>query len=212
MTSLHLDPTDQELLDSPRKRASSTPGQSDTLPTFADEKVAVRNPLPEQMKLLGTHLRDKILRAFQRPYRPRNPDGSPKSSPELTAQALPTQPTDVDAVPVPSEPEVNMRAETILSSNQMIKSWTDRYRVTSEPLRIEGDPEIGLNPSQMRAIAMMLSERLSLVQGVSPDFCVATARRCSPLKASWNRQDPRYHRDHQATQGVSRDHLLVVSC
>lgn len=210
MTSLHLDPTDQELLDSPRKRATPLNDQSGAPVASADEYAAVRDPLPEQMKLLGTHLRDKILRAFQRPYRPRTPDGSLQPTAAQTAESLVTQPTDLDAVPVPSEPEPDVRAETVLSRNQVIKSWTERYRVTGQPLRIEGDPEIGLNPSQMRAIAMMLSERLSLVQGVGLLPAVPCA--CSCRAAAWNRQDACYHRDHQASQGESPRTTSVPHC
>lgn len=47
-----------------------------------------------------------------------------------------------------------------------IRSWTDRY-VRNDPVRVEGDPELDLNTSQVKAIAMMLRERVSLVQGVS---------------------------------------------
>ncbi|KAN0065366.1 hypothetical protein ACQY0O_001202 [Thecaphora frezii] len=45
-----------------------------------------------------------------------------------------------------------------------IQSWYDRYS-RSDPLVVDGDPELGLNASQTRAIAMMLKERVSLVQG-----------------------------------------------
>ena len=45
-----------------------------------------------------------------------------------------------------------------------IQSWYDRY-ARSDPLVLDGDPDLGLNASQTRAIAMMLRERVSLVQG-----------------------------------------------
>lgn len=50
-----------------------------------------------------------------------------------------------------------------------IKSWMERYS-QDDPLVIEGDPELGLNQSQMKAVAMMLKERVSLVQGVSSKY------------------------------------------
>ncbi|EPQ30916.1 uncharacterized protein PFL1_01814 [Pseudozyma flocculosa PF-1] len=45
-----------------------------------------------------------------------------------------------------------------------IQSWYDRYS-RSDPLVIDGDPDLGLNASQTKAIATMLKERISLVQG-----------------------------------------------
>ncbi|KAF7297208.1 hypothetical protein MIND_00953900 [Mycena indigotica] len=49
--------------------------------------------------------------------------------------------------------------------DQRIYSWAQRYSKSS-PLVMDGDPPLdGLNNSQIRAIAMMIGERLSLVQG-----------------------------------------------
>lgn len=45
-----------------------------------------------------------------------------------------------------------------------IRSWYERY-ARERPLRLDGDPDLGLNASQTRAVAMMLRERVSLVQG-----------------------------------------------
>lgn len=48
-----------------------------------------------------------------------------------------------------------------------IHSWAQRYS-RSDPLVIQGDPIIkNMNTSQVRAMAMMIGQRLSLVQGVS---------------------------------------------
>jgi hypothetical protein len=56
------------------------------------------------------------------------------------------------------------------SDNELIQSWCRRQLVEGrEPIDIEGDPHLTLNTSQKRAIAMMLSSNISLVQGVS--FC-----------------------------------------
>ncbi|WFD27604.1 hypothetical protein MNAN1_002604 [Malassezia nana] len=52
----------------------------------------------------------------------------------------------------------------LFAQDQRIHSWCERY-ARVRPLRIEGDPELGLNESQLRAVAMMLRERVSLVQG-----------------------------------------------
>lgn len=54
----------------------------------------------------------------------------------------------------------------LFSENQLIHSWIKRHQ-REVPMAMPGDPELGLNPSQTRAVAMALGERLSLIQGVS---------------------------------------------
>ncbi|KAH8913978.1 P-loop containing nucleoside triphosphate hydrolase protein [Atractiella rhizophila] len=54
---------------------------------------------------------------------------------------------------------------SLLSENQMLHSWITRYSRPGPPLTVEGDPDLGLNESQTRAIAVSLSRRLSLIQG-----------------------------------------------
>lgn len=150
--------------------------------TTMDEDEALHNLFPSMRKsqtvLQGTNLRDKILRAFQEDFIPYDPSAPLHSGikPSDTAdgptpnKVVPRQlsPGDVDATPIPSPHPINEPAG-ILAKNQLIQSWTKRYRSDNgrPPVRAHGDPENGLNPSQTRAIAMMLSERLSLVQGVS---------------------------------------------
>jgi hypothetical protein len=140
--------------------------------------------LPSQTILEGTALRDKILRAFQEDYIPYSPplthDTLSSSPVTATAQRrietttdgiVPVihelKPDDLDAIPDLRVVATEDRAKSILSDNQLIQSWTKRYRSSGEVVEVEGDPKVELNGSQMRAIAMMLSERLSLVQGVS---------------------------------------------
>jgi len=55
----------------------------------------------------------------------------------------------------------------IFFPNQQIQSWAKRYSVLGDPIEVEGDPKLlGLNATQRRAIAVMLKERVSLIQGV----------------------------------------------
>jgi hypothetical protein len=139
--------------------------QSDPIAQQADDTPFPSNPsrlpyTPEETILNGTGLRDKILRAFQTDYIPYTPHDTLSE-----ARSAPTiRPDDLDAIPVPtpSLPSEN----SILSDDQLIQSWTKRHRKAGRAIRIEGDPDIRLNESQMRAMAMMLSERMSLVQGV----------------------------------------------
>ncbi|WWD17087.1 hypothetical protein CI109_101524 [Kwoniella shandongensis] len=127
----------------------------------------------EQGILKGTALRDKLFRAFQVDYIP--PDQALNSihdvvniptNDHIVPEAHEMRPTDLDAVPEPSLPVDQTAAKGgVLARNQLIHSWTTRYRSARDPIKMEGDPEVPLNPTQLRAIAMMLSERLSLVQG-----------------------------------------------
>jgi hypothetical protein len=167
----------------------------------------VRGRMIQQTVFQGTIVRDKILRAFQEEFVPYDTSASLRIGERLGDKVEPApvvpvpsdlQPGDIDATPVPpahpaSEPL------GVLAKNELIASWTKRYRTEAGqlPLRVEGDPEVPLNPTQMRAIAMMLSERLSLVQGVSyGDFILGAA---ADISATRDRQDPRHHRDHQTS-------------
>lgn len=52
-------------------------------------------------------------------------------------------------------------------ADMRVQSWARRY-ARARPVRVEGDPVLaGLNATQVRAVAMMVGERISLVQGVS---------------------------------------------
>jgi hypothetical protein len=181
---LNLDPSSQDLAEFARRKREPPPR------TVEDEALRAtrRRANPEQQVLTGTGLRDLLLRRFQADYGPAaaglgppapRPEATTDTRPEATtdtqpsapaaasfADAVEMKPTDVDAVASPSPHE---GAPGILARNQLIQSWTRRYRAPEgrEPVAVEGDPVVPLNPSQVRAIAMMLSERLSLVQGVS---------------------------------------------
>ena len=52
----------------------------------------------------------------------------------------------------------------LFKDNQLINSWIKRHQ-RKVPMAMPGDPELGLNPSQTRAVAMALGEKLSLIQG-----------------------------------------------
>lgn len=56
----------------------------------------------------------------------------------------------------------------VLRDNQLINSWIERYQ-RDDPIVLPGDPDLGLNESQTKAIAMALGEKLSLIQGVRPE-------------------------------------------
>ncbi|CAK5279145.1 unnamed protein product [Mycena citricolor] len=86
--------------------------------------------------LLGTHLRDVLLDTFQ-----------PGSEDE-----------EMTSKPVANAPGV-------FADDQRIHSWALRY-AKPDPLVMEGDPPLtGLNETQIRAMALMIGKRLSLIQG-----------------------------------------------
>jgi len=57
----------------------------------------------------------------------------------------------------------------LVTQNQLINSWVKRY-MRDDPMTLPGDPELGLNPSQTKAVAMAMGEKLSLIQGVSLSY------------------------------------------
>jgi len=181
--NMNYDPVEQDMADVQHRRDYPPVAQPDHQ-SFSSESsnkhsLRRRKPIPEQSILAGTALRDKFLRAFQEDYIPYEPKGDLRISSSdlakpteivndgIVAPAKELHASDVDAVPVPSQGIHSIQASGGLVKNELIRSWTMRYRSEGEVVRSDGDPDIPLNPSQMRAIAMMLSERLSLVQGVS---------------------------------------------
>jgi hypothetical protein len=138
--------------------------------------------------LQGTKVRDVILRSF-------------KIENEF-------------AVPTRGEPS-NVIASTassgIFKQDQRIQSWARRYSQPN-PMIMEGDPPLdGLNASQVRAMATMISERMSLIQGVSLFFLKIEAR-CQEemtilVLASRHRKNENHHRNYQTTQSQ-----LVHTC
>ncbi|PWN26382.1 hypothetical protein BDZ90DRAFT_53710 [Jaminaea rosea] len=62
--------------------------------------------------------------------------------------------------------EADERAPTgsMFEQDQLIRSWYTRY-ARPDPLVLDGDPDLRLNPSQLRAVATMLANRISLIQG-----------------------------------------------
>ncbi|GAA5893221.1 hypothetical protein JCM6882_003916 [Rhodosporidiobolus microsporus] len=83
----------------------------------------------------------------------------PPPSSSLLPYTLPPSPS-----PAPS-PSSSLHPSDLLRSNQLINSWIRRHAREGDPLEMPGDPELGLNRSQTRAIAVALGERLSLIQG-----------------------------------------------
>lgn len=108
-----------------------------------------------QIILQGTSLRDVILRTF---------------SPNEQHPHVPLQSSDdVEYMPKHAlEHGITVNADNLglFKDNQLIHSWARRYS-RPDPVVVEGDPILdGLNSIQIRAMAMMIGQRVSLVQGV----------------------------------------------
>ena len=154
-----------------KERAAIHVPQEDGVPPPITEEQQLRRRIRQETILSGTSLRDKVLHAFQEhfvPYDSNTTLSAAHNPEEMTDGVVVAQKnlksTDVDAVNVPSR---NQSVSGQLVRNDLIKSWAIRHRSEGPICKSDGDPHVPLNPSQLRAIAMIVSERLSLIQGVS---------------------------------------------
>ena len=105
--------------------------------------------------LHGTHLRHILLNSF-----------SPTSE---STHSTPLQRADeVKYVPhetLDHDGKVSGISRGAFRDDMRIMSWAKRY-MRANPVRVEGDPVLPLNASQVRAVATMIAEGVSLIQGV----------------------------------------------
>ncbi|KAJ7691122.1 P-loop containing nucleoside triphosphate hydrolase protein [Mycena rosella] len=106
-----------------------------------------------ELILQGTHLRDILLRSYQPVSAPTEPQG----------QEWP----GMESAPVADEGEHPSLSDTdgAFKDDQRIHSWARRYSQPT-PLVMESDPPLqGLNTTQIRAMTLMIGQRVSLIQG-----------------------------------------------
>ncbi|PPQ98679.1 hypothetical protein CVT24_003306 [Panaeolus cyanescens] len=116
---------------------------------------------PVQFILQGTGLRDVLLRSFKAPLS--DPEASELNSAEPSATSAVEE--GHDSSPVPSESQLPTSPLGAFREDMRIQSWANRYSQPN-PLVIEGDPVFEhMNPSQIRAMATMIGQRISLIQG-----------------------------------------------
>ncbi|KAH9960270.1 AAA domain-containing protein [Russula dissimulans] len=112
------------------------------------------NPESE-LVLLGTHIRDVILRSFS------PTDGVYEPQPFQAADDASYAAHDTLDHPA----EIGAEHWGIFKDDMRIQSWARRH-LRVNPVRVEGDPELyGLNATQIRAIAMMVGQRITLIHG-----------------------------------------------
>ncbi|KAH0579749.1 hypothetical protein H2248_002586 [Termitomyces sp. 'cryptogamus'] len=109
--------------------------------------------------MVGTHLRDVLLRTFE----PLEEEESPahvglQAADEVTY--LPREKLEHSWIGTTGSSQSGAFKDDI-----RIQSWARRY-TEQNPVVIEGDPVLtGLNATQLRAVAMMIGQRISLIQG-----------------------------------------------
>ncbi|KAF5376100.1 hypothetical protein D9615_007758 [Tricholomella constricta] len=107
--------------------------------------------------LLGTHLRDVLLRTFEPSDEPH--EHVAVQAPDEVAY-LPEGVLKHAGRPVPGASQLGA-----FKDDMRIQSWARRY-AEPDPVVVEGDPVLeGLNDTQRRAVATMIGQRISLVQG-----------------------------------------------
>lgn len=113
-------------------------------------KIENEVPRPSTEHILqGTKVRDVILRSFKIGHKPNAPAEEEVSN---------------------MNPSPSAESGGIFKQDQRIQSWAKRYS-QHNPIVMEGDPPlVGLNASQIRAMATMIGERMSLIQGVGSIF------------------------------------------
>lgn len=109
----------------------------------------------QKYMLHGTYLRHILLDSF-----------SPTSE---STHSTPLQ--RADEVEYPSHETLDHGSKVLKVSrgafkqDMRIMSWAKRY-TRPNPVIVEGDPVLPLNSSQVRAVATMIAEDMSLIQGV----------------------------------------------
>ncbi|GAA6019068.1 hypothetical protein JCM10207_006307 [Rhodosporidiobolus poonsookiae] len=165
LENLYLDPA--------RQRARNASHVADLQGTFLQTGIA---STPREWTLQGTELREIVVPPLKSAEKASfgvsaaavAAPGSPAAdiahlpSPSASLAALDLPPS---LSPTPADPAAALHPSDLLRSNQLIWSWIRRYSRPGLPMSMPGDPELGLNESQTRAIAMALGERLSLIQG-----------------------------------------------
>ncbi|KAM0791996.1 hypothetical protein ACM66B_007108 [Microbotryomycetes sp. NB124-2] len=105
--------------------------------------------------LQGTDLRDLVVPSL---------DKSRELDRDRTAQQDPQYELFDGDVTQKTASEPASNPSSLFADNQLINSWIKRH-ARDDPIKMTGDPDLGLNESQTKAVAMALGQSLSLIQG-----------------------------------------------
>ncbi|KAH8831193.1 P-loop containing nucleoside triphosphate hydrolase protein [Flagelloscypha sp. PMI_526] len=115
----------------------------------------------QHFALVGTRLRDLLLTSW-----------AGADTPLLAAPTVAASMTSESSLVATLNDSLSAKPSSIVTGtgsfaqNHLIASWAHRYAAPGDPIVIPGDPDVSmLNKSQIRAVAMMLGNRASLVQG-----------------------------------------------
>jgi len=104
----------------------------------------------QEFILEGTELQNVFLRS---------------SMPQSSATAQESDSVEDEAVIASSSDDLRWEDMGAFKHDQRIVSWAKRY-MKPNPIKLDDDPPINLNRSQLRAMAAMVGRRISLIQGV----------------------------------------------
>lgn len=160
---------------SPTSNTSSSGDHISVIDILTDLEHETDRSSWREFILQGTGLRDVLLRGFRsgsvRCKDNGDGDGAMDSLDHIDGideNVVDTADIDVDADTVQRELDEDKERKKnagTFADDQRIQSWARRYAM-SPPLVMEGDPPlVGLNESQVKAVACMVGNRVSLVQG-----------------------------------------------
>ena len=170
----------------PPSPSSATPLlRRDSVPTFheviADFNQDAEKTTWHEFILHGTALRDVLLRGFRGGSVRCKDKGDAMVDEHEVDQDSTKNPNVLDGIDENvsdtasvrdsveqelHEEEERKKNAGIFADDQRIQSWVRRYSI-SPPMVLEGDmPLPGMNESQIKAMACMIGNRVSLVQGV----------------------------------------------
>jgi hypothetical protein len=165
----------------PPPTSITTFSRRDSAPTIyevmADSQQDAERTTWYEFILHGTALRDVLLRGF-RSGSVRYKDKGDATVDDHDGMKSPTVLEGIDenvgdaiSIRDPVEQELYQEEERrknagVFADDQRIQSWVRRYSM-SPPMVMEGDMALpGMNESQVKAMACMIGNRVSLVQGV----------------------------------------------
>jgi hypothetical protein len=143
--------------------------------------------------VVGTHLRDILLRSFQ----PAEDQHAHVHLQNPSAVGYPSHELDHD-----SDGQSNPHTFGAFKDQPEVQDWAIRYS-KKNPVVKDNDPKLeGVNNTQRKAMAYMIGQRLSLVQGVRSFLILVSFFLSAFLTAAWDRENQDDCQHYQAAEGL----------